>query len=132
MEFIHDNGVSIVTTEDGRNLSSTIKPEFSFEYESLAHTTSKSEYTSRGIKHQLSIVQKDEIVLFLESVQEDKEKTAILIKNKENELFLKNTDWMVLRHIREKSLGVTLSISESEYLELEEKRNLLSKEIIKL
>lgn len=36
--------------------------------------------------------------------------------------FLNSTDWKVLRHIREKALGITTSLTEAEYLELETQR----------
>lgn len=36
--------------------------------------------------------------------------------------FLRSTDWKVLRHIRQKALGVPTSLSDSEYLDLEEQR----------
>lgn len=36
--------------------------------------------------------------------------------------FLQTTDWMVLRHIRQKALGIELSLSESEYISLEQQR----------
>lgn len=44
-------------------------------------------------------------------------------QNKENQRYLDNTDWMVLRHIRQKALGIPTSLSESEYLDLELERN---------
>lgn len=36
--------------------------------------------------------------------------------------FLSSTDWKVLRHIREKALGLETSLSEDEYIQLEEQR----------
>lgn len=36
--------------------------------------------------------------------------------------FLNRTDWQVLRHLREKALGLPTSLSEQEYLELEQQR----------
>ena len=41
----------------------------------------------------------------------------------ETKRYLDNTDWMVLRHIRQKALGIPTSLSESEYLDLELERN---------
>jgi len=43
--------------------------------------------------------------------------------------FLNSTDWKVLRHIREKSLGIATSLSEAEYLELEQAREDAAKAI---
>ena len=42
---------------------------------------------------------------------------------------LQNTDWQVLRHIRQKALGVPTSLSESEYLDLELERNRIAAQI---
>jgi len=42
---------------------------------------------------------------------------------------LQETDWQVLRHIRQKALGVPTSLSESEYLDLELERNRIAAEI---
>jgi hypothetical protein len=42
---------------------------------------------------------------------------------------LQDTDWQVLRHIRQKALGVPTSLSESEYLDLELERNRIAAQI---
>lgn len=36
--------------------------------------------------------------------------------------FLRSTDWKVLRHIRQKALGQPTTLSDAEYLELEQQR----------
>jgi hypothetical protein len=36
--------------------------------------------------------------------------------------FLNSTDWQILRHIRQKSLGTPTTLTEAEYLALEQKR----------
>jgi hypothetical protein len=36
--------------------------------------------------------------------------------------FLNRTDWKILRHLREKALEIPTSLSEQEYLELEQQR----------
>lgn len=43
--------------------------------------------------------------------------------------FLNSTDWKVLRHIREKALGITTSMTEQEYLTLEQQRQDVAKQI---
>lgn len=43
---------------------------------------------------------------------------------------LNNSDWMVLRHLREKALGIETSLTDAEYLALEEKRELAAKSIL--
>ena len=43
--------------------------------------------------------------------------------NAESLAYLASTDWMVLRHIRQKALGVPTSLSEESYLDLEQERS---------
>lgn len=49
--------------------------------------------------------------------------------NKEAQRVLNKTDWQVLRHIRQKALGVPTSLSEAEYLDLELLRDQAAKSI---
>lgn len=44
-------------------------------------------------------------------------------QNAEHKEFLNNTDWKILRHLREKALGVSTSLSDGEYLDLEKQRD---------
>lgn len=44
-------------------------------------------------------------------------------QNREYQQMLVDSDWQVLRHIRQKALGVPTSLSEAEYLDLELRRN---------
>lgn len=37
--------------------------------------------------------------------------------------FLNSTDWKVLRHIRQQSLGISTSLSDAEYIQLEQARD---------
>lgn len=48
---------------------------------------------------------------------------------KDNLKYLAETDWIVLRHIREKFLGVQLSITDEQYAQLEVKRQAMAKMI---
>ncbi len=50
------------------------------------------------------------------------QKTVDLANARERE-FLNSTDWKVLRHMRQKALGVPTSLSDAEYLQLEQDRN---------
>lgn len=54
----------------------------------------------------------------------------IEISNAENREFLNSTDWKVLRHIRQKALGVATSMTEAEYLALEQQRSDAASRII--
>lgn len=50
--------------------------------------------------------------------------------NKTHQLLLAQTDWQVLRHIRQKALGIPTSLSEAEYLDLELGRNQAANSVI--
>lgn len=43
-------------------------------------------------------------------------------QNAINREFLNSTDWMVLRHIRQKALNQSTTLTEQEYLDLEQQR----------
>lgn len=51
-------------------------------------------------------------------------------QNEEKLSFLASTDWKILRHLREKALGVETSISEEEYIALEQERQEAAKSIV--
>ena len=51
------------------------------------------------------------------TAQKEQEKANGLEKE-----FLNSTDWKILRHLRQKALAVTTSMTESEYLALEQQR----------
>lgn len=57
------------------------------------------------------------------------EKTKEL-SNAEKREFLNSTDWKVLRHIRQKALGVPTTLTEAQYLELEQQREAASAGIV--
>lgn len=44
--------------------------------------------------------------------------------------FLNTTDWKVLRHIRQKALGIQTSLTEQEYLALEQQRQAAAVRIV--
>jgi len=51
--------------------------------------------------------------------------------NAEKREFLNSSDWKILRHLREKALSMDTTLSETEYLELEQLRNDAAKDIVK-
>ena len=55
----------------------------------------------------------------IEDISSQLEQEAI---NADSMVFLASTDFQVLRHIRQKALGQELSLSEEEYLALEQQR----------
>lgn len=44
--------------------------------------------------------------------------------------FLNSTDWKVLRHMRQKLLGIPTSLTEAQYLELEQQRQAAADRIV--
>lgn len=44
--------------------------------------------------------------------------------------FLNSTDWKVLRHLRQKALGIPTSLTDTQYLELEQQREAATARII--
>jgi hypothetical protein len=68
----------------------------------------------------LSILPQSNAVL---AAREQQAQSVVLKKQ------LQDTDWQVLRHIRQKALGVPTSLSESEYLDLELERNRIAAQI---
>jgi|AntAceMinimDraft_12_1070368.scaffolds.fasta_scaffold111570_2 hypothetical protein len=48
-----------------------------------------------------------------------------------SQAYLNSTDWMILRHMRQLTLGIATSLSDSEYLKLEKSRQAAAMKIIK-
>ena len=44
--------------------------------------------------------------------------------------FLNSTDWKIMRHIRQKALNVATSLTDAEYLELEQQRQAAAARIV--
>lgn len=60
-----------------------------------------------------------QVVPVPDSVTAEKQKQE---RNSANRRFLDDTDWKVLRHLREQALGITPSLSPAEFLALEQSR----------
>lgn len=52
--------------------------------------------------------------------------------NAEEREFLNSTDWMVLRHLRQKTLGLETTLSEHQFVELEQQRHESANRIVKI
>ena len=57
------------------------------------------------------------------------QKTKDLANGQERE-FLNSTDWKVLRHLRQKALSIPTSLSDAEYLQLEQQREAAAARIV--
>lgn len=61
------------------------------------------------------------------SILADKEQEKLNAVERE---FLNSTDWKVMRHIRQKALGIPTSLTEQQYLELEQQRQAAAARIV--
>jgi predicted Zn-dependent peptidase len=52
------------------------------------------------------------------------------LANGQEREFLNSTDWKILRHIRQKALNITTSLTDAEYLQLEQQRQAAAARII--
>lgn len=65
----------------------------------------------------------------LEVEEVDKESEDDILEQAGFREFLSSTDWKVLRHIREKALGIETTLTDKEYIDLETERHNVSKKI---
>ena len=57
------------------------------------------------------------------------QKTTELANAQERE-FLNNTDWKILRHIRQKALNITTSLTDAECIQLEQQREAAAARVV--
>lgn len=55
---------------------------------------------------------------------------AQAFQNGQEREFLNSTDWKVLRHIRQKHLGIATSLTEEQYTELENQREAAAQRVV--
>jgi hypothetical protein len=79
-------------------------------------------------QHEMQEIHIPGYVVEIEDISDELEQEQI---NKEAQAFLAETDFKVLRHIRQKALGQQLSLSEEEYLALEQQRADAAARIVK-
>jgi len=82
-----------------------------------------------GIKNQTHYFDIIDKTVKVVSVEETRKKEIEIANALERE-FLNNTDWKILRHMRQKFLGLTTSLSEQEFRDLEHKRHQAAKRIV--
>lgn len=76
--------------------------------------------------HYFCIVEKK----IVEVPKEVKDQQLSILSKKNGRAYLLATDWMVMRHIRELALKLPTTLSEKEYITLEEKRQSVAKAIV--
>jgi hypothetical protein len=65
-----------------------------------------------------------------EDLDSEAESKRIELENAEKREFLNSTDWKILRHLRQKALGIETSLTEEEYADLENQRQEAANSII--
>lgn len=106
--------ISVLNYEPSAPDTVTVKQISDYDYELLNYGSHYFDIPTLSILPHNSFVLND---------REQQKHSAILRTQ------LQNTDWQVLRHIRQKALGVPTSLSESEYLDLELERNRIAVQI---
>lgn len=115
-----------VLVEDGRVIS-TINYEPSVPDTIEVYPIADEAYECLTAKtHYFCIVEKK----IVEVPKEVKDQQLTILSKKNGRAYLATTDWMVLRHIRELALKLPTSLSEEEYITLEEKRQTAAKAIV--
>ena len=52
------------------------------------------------------------------------------VANGQEREFLNSTDWKILRHIRQKALNITTSLTDAEYIQLEQQREAAASRVV--
>jgi predicted nucleotidyltransferase len=52
------------------------------------------------------------------------------LANAQEREFLNNTDWKILRHLRQKALNIATSLSDTEYIQLEQQREAAAARVV--
>ena len=96
--MIYDGNVtSVVKVGTEVALQSTLKPVLSFEYDTLKFSTSVKEFTFADETFGIQPDQAEEILAYLETVEEDKAITKQIKDNTEARNYLHSTDWYLIR-----------------------------------
>lgn len=100
-QMVHtpDGKTVVVKAGSDRSLQSNLKPEFSFDYDSLRFSTSIKEYNLSGQVFGMSEAEQQELLDYLATVEEDAEMTARVARTAKCEQYLNATDWYVVRKI---------------------------------
>jgi hypothetical protein len=55
---------------------------------------------------------------------------AVAVANGQEREFLNSTDWKILRHLRQKALNIATSLSDVEYIQLEQQREAAAARVV--
>jgi hypothetical protein len=88
-------------------------------------TDQQSQQIAQGT-HYFNIDSRTIVSVPLEVITQKQQDTANAVERE----FLNSTDWKVLRHIRQKALGAPTSLTDAEYLEIEQQRQAAAARIV--
>ena len=111
----NNNVISVVNYRPNVPSSVTIAEITDVQHGQIEATTHKFDVGTKAV-----IANPD----YSQSVKEQQQKNAV-----ERE-FLNRTDWKVLRHIRQKALNIATSLSDAEYIQLEQQREAAAARVI--
>lgn len=85
--------------ENNKKLETGVKPIFSFEYETINFDRQGiKKYSFNGSEHELTSNQQIEIIELIDGIVEDVDLTNKISNNADHLMYLRNTDWYIIRH----------------------------------
>lgn len=98
MMVVPANPASMVSImKNGRHITGTLRPQFSFQYEAIQFSASVRKYMHQGAAIDMTPQQQQEVLSYLATVEVDEEKSRQFAQNVHNYEYLKATDWYVTR-----------------------------------
>lgn len=94
--FVHMNGLSLIE-KDGKRLEAFIKPEFSFEYDSIQFHEQSKGFVLDDQWNAFTPEQEQELAAYIASQNEDPVAGPQIRANIEAQMYLDQTDWYVVR-----------------------------------
>lgn len=94
--FVHMNGLSLIE-KDGKRLEAFIKPEFSFDYDSIQFHAHSKGYVLNEQWTSFTPEQEAELTAYIQANDEDPEIGPQIRTNIEAQQYLYDTDWYVVR-----------------------------------
>jgi hypothetical protein len=130
--FKHEDGITIAN-KSGRSLTSSIKPEFSFEYNNIVVVgdsknkvyEGRVQFKEESIWEQLDQNQIIEILEYVDSIEVDEEKSALQVALTEALRYLEMTDYIEAKFTRDVIRKASMSKEDfiSKYSEILDARD---------
>ena len=94
--FVHMDGLSLIE-KDGKRLEAFIKPEFTFEYDSIQFHEQSKGYVLDDQWNTFTPAQEQELTTYIAANDEDPVIGPQIRTNIEAQTYLYDTDWYVIR-----------------------------------